>query len=206
MAAIEDFDSNIKLSNTIWLDEYYVRLNNKGNKNVSNPRHHGKDPIGDVVNNTVIIIVAIDDNDNILTIPAGTGKILSQETALRLLKDRTVEGSTIITDETQAYNKLVSKLKLKRIAYKSTDHSEETLLEQSNMNNLCSNIEGFFSTFHGVSTKYLNQYLALFRFSKKLSYTTEETRNKILAYFDKTIDSKVKYKFKDLADEKLPWE
>ena len=194
MEALINFDKDIILKGSIWLDEMFIRKNRKGQKNVKKPRSHGKDKIADIIGNSIIIIVAIDDNDNILTIPAGNGKILTQVTAEKLLINKIERKSTIITDDTNAYNTLVTKLNLNRVIYKSCDHSEETLLEQSNINDLCSNIANFFHKMHGIATKYLEQYLALFRFTKKLTYTVgKDTKEKILTFFDETINAKIRY-------------
>ena len=47
---------------------------------------------------------------------------------------------------------------------------------------------------HGIATKYLEQYLALFRFIKKLTYTVgKDTKEKILTFFDETINAKIRY-------------
>ncbi len=130
MASLENFDAKSKLSDRIWLDEMQFSISHKGKRTRENARRHGKDPVKDINTYTVIVIVGIDDNDNIITIAVGTGKVLKQDLAYKYLANRIEEKSTIITDNTNGYNKLIKKLELSHISYKSLDHSEETLLSK----------------------------------------------------------------------------
>lgn len=200
MRTLSEFDYDIKLSGKIWIDEFQISTNYKGRTFSGNrpQRYHGKDPVNSVNDDIVLILLAIDENDNIITEVAGIGKILKQETANKILENRIVRGSTIVTDFTNAYNQLVVNLELNHIKYKSVVHSEDILLEQYPMNDLCSNLAGFLYKFHGVKTKYLQNYLDLFRFEKKLKYTTEEFKEKILQMFDKTVSTRIKLKLRDL--------
>ena len=130
MASLENFDAKSKLSDRIWLDEMQFSISHKGKRTRENARRHGKDPVKDINTYTVIVIVGIDDNDNIITIAVGTGKVLKQDLAYKYLANRIEEKSTIITDNTNGYNKLIKKLELSHISYKSLGHSEETLLSK----------------------------------------------------------------------------
>lgn len=200
METVEDFEEGMILSGTIWIDEYQMSSNSKGRKfEFSRPqRHHGNDPVDSINDDCVTILLAIDDNDHIFAKFTNYGKNITSQLILDNLKDRIQEGSTIITDFNTVYNELVELLKLKHIDYKSKDHSEETLLEMSTMNNLCSNLTEFFDRFHGIKDKYLNKYLGLFIFLKHLKYTEEDNRQKIYKAFIKAVNSRCKLKLRDL--------
>lgn len=189
MESLEDFQKDVILSGTIWLDEYQIKRNSKGKVfELNRPkRQHGKDAVDSIIDDTAIILLGIDDYDNIIAQFIGYGKVLKQEDAYNALINKIKKGSTVILDCADGYNTIIKELNLNVRYYKSLDTSEETLLEKKNIDDLCSNLADFFYKFHGVKDKYLQSYLNYFVFLRFLQYKESYIVDKIINTFSKAI-------------------
>lgn len=199
---LKDIQKDIKLKNTIWLDEFQTRRNCKGpGFNLIRPkREHGKDSIYSITDDSIIILLGIDDNDNIIAKFIGYGKTLEQDVAYKNLREIVEPKSTIITDFTFGYNTLISNLNLNVKSFKSTDLSSEALLEKKSMDDLCSNLSDFLYGFHGIKDKYLQDYLNYFVFLRYLKYHEEKMTDKIINTFSKAVTEGYTLRLKDLYE------
>ena len=165
------------LSRNVELDEYYVSINLKGTKKDKMPRaskkrkKHGTGKQG-INHHQVCITSGVDDSDNVFFEVAGTGSVTTDMINDTVVNE--IQNSTkIITDCKSSYERCAkdNHWNLKQVKSSSYKDSEGNTL--ANINSLHSQLANFLSTFHGVSTKHLQQYLDWFVFSKYQTYHVE---------------------------------
>ena len=110
----------------------------------------------------VCVLTALDDDKSLFIAPIAMGKTSSND-LIRSIGKAASPGSTLITDSSFAYKTLSSYCKLNHVAIPKGQHSFKNFNIQK-INNLHGNIKRFISVYRGVSTKYLANYLALFKY------------------------------------------
>lgn len=110
----------------------------------------------------VCVLTALDSNSSVFISPIAMGKPSSND-LIRSVGKVITPGSTLITDSLFAYKTLSSYCKLNHIAIPKGQHSVKNFNIQK-INSLHSNIKRFIRVYRGVSTKYLANYLALFKY------------------------------------------
>lgn len=107
------------------------------------------------------ILVAVDRKKNVVSQIYGTGKISSQNVK-DILGCRVKAKSVIITDGCRAYNDFAEENNFELIKLVKTH--KQGIYHINNVNNYHSLLKEFLRQFKGISTKYLNKYLAWFKF------------------------------------------
>lgn len=111
---LENSQSNVVLSGTVWLDETYYSL-----KLRDRIRDENGNLLRGLSRNQICIGVATDKKHTICFFE-GFGKP-SQKRSYETFKDHIASGSTLIHDKEKAHKKLIEKLELKCVSYSSSD-------------------------------------------------------------------------------------
>ena len=95
--------------------------------------------------------------------------IVSKADLERVMKDLDLSGKTILTDKETSMIAYMKTLKsVNHLTFKSSDIKkgilENTKIHNNNINSMMAKIGFWFKNFHGISTKYLDNYLKWFRF------------------------------------------
>ena len=204
--AIKDYQEVIELSGEIQIDETYFLLNMKGPwKKKSMPRfpkkkggpgvHRG------VSNEQVCVLVAIDENDQVLTSIIGQGNPRKEDIA-RLVKGKIKQGSSIVTDSKSAYRNVALSLGCSLTQIPSGSYTKD-VYNLGIINQYHSELKTWFKRFRGVSTKHLENYLMLFRFMRYMNYQTPSNHHpyEALKY---AISNLVKIKTSEISRKPFP--
>lgn len=111
---LENSQSNVVLSGTVWLDETYYSLMLR-----DRIRDENGNLLRGLSRNQICIGVATDKKHTICFFE-GFGKP-SQKRSYETFKDHIASGSTLIHDKEKAHKKLIEKLELKCVSYSSSD-------------------------------------------------------------------------------------
>lgn len=111
---LENSQSNVVLSGTVWLDETYYSLMLR-----DRIRDENGNLLRGLSRNQICIGVATDKKHRICFFE-GFGKP-SQKRSYETFKDHIASGSTLIHDKEKAHKKLIEKLELKCVSYSSSD-------------------------------------------------------------------------------------
>lgn len=150
------------LDGMIEADETYVLDSQKGIRvTTRKPRKHGEPATKRGLSNELMCIcVAADRNGNVTARCVNRAKP-SSENIVEAIGDRIAEASVFQCDGAAAYNRLVEMKRCTKVVLSS--HSEYSKVYHLNtVNGLHSRLKEMFNRFHGVSSKYLNRYLAMF--------------------------------------------
>lgn len=115
-----------------------------------------------ISNEQACIVVAADDEKNLIAKPVSVGR-LETEDVKKLLSGHFDSDSTLITDSHSAYPILAKSENIRHVQIKADKHTEGRY-NLANVNGIHSQIEKFMpeSAERIPATKYLNQYMALF--------------------------------------------
>lgn len=115
-----------------------------------------------ISNEQACIVVAVDDEKNLIAKPVSVGRLETAD-AKKLLSGHFDNNSTLITDSHSAYPVLASNENIQHVQIKADKHTEGRY-NLANVNGIHSQIEKFMpeSAERIPATKYLNQYMALF--------------------------------------------
>jgi len=168
----------------IEFDEFYVPESFKGNHKKSDfkmPRTSRKN--GEAVKkrglscDQIAVMTAITDNGDFFYEIACRGNITG-DIAESIIKDKVSSGAIVSTDKHHAYVRVFRKVKVKcHIAYDSKSHKG-----LGHINALHGKIRGFLRRFNGVSTKWLPQYLAWFKWLESFTGTHTDRVYKALGH------------------------
>lgn len=203
ISCLKETKNKDKLTGDIELDEYYLPVNLKGTKpskmpRLSKPRRkHGTGTSG-ISGHTVCVTSGIDENDNMIFKVAGSGNVTSnmiKDTIANKIQDST----KIITDCKSSYESIAKENNWNLKQVKSKCYTDKEGNNLASINSLHSELTLFLSSFHGVSTKHLQEYLDWFAFSKYQNYSIdymEQSDN-----FEKnTITKSTNIKFSNVCD------
>lgn len=125
-------------------------------------RYNTKHYKSGISNEQACIVVAVDDEKNIIAKPVSVGRLETTD-AKKLLSGHFDNDSTLITDSHSAYPVLANSENIKHVQIKADKHTEGRY-NLANVNGIHSQIEKFMpeSAERIPATKYLNQYMALF--------------------------------------------
>ena len=157
------------LEGVIEMDETYFNESFKGNHNKSTfvmpraPHKRGKSLVYRRVNKEkVCIVTALDSNSSISINMCCLGPSRSSD-LIRVFENKVNKNSLLVTDSHKSYKKLAS--------YFILNHKEiptgKRFIDEYNLKRskiLHRKIKGFMYIYKGVSTKYLQNYLSLFKF------------------------------------------
>lgn len=162
LAFLEEAVKSNQLNGLIEADETYVLEGHKGiHETGRKPRNHGETATKrGLSNEQMCICVATDRDGNVVAKCVNRAKP-SSENIKAAIGDSIVENSVFQCDGATAYNKLVTEKSCIQVVLKS--HADYNKVYHLNtVNSLHSRLKEMLSHFNGVSTKYLNRYLAMF--------------------------------------------
>lgn len=163
---------NDKLSGIVEIDETFIRESQKGNRNLNRlPRNktHGK--FSKIKNKRGLssdqagVLVAIDRNNNIISKFYGLGKITDTQ-IYNILHNKIDKNSILITDGYVPYKSFAfdENFEIKQCI---SGRPISKMYHINNCNSYHSYLKEFLKKFKGISTKYIDEYLAWFKFIKQ---------------------------------------
>lgn len=167
------------------MDETFVAESFKGNHMKSGfvmprpPRKRGKQvKKRGISNEQVCVATAIDRNNDLIIEMVCKGRVRHNDLE-RLYKGHICENSIICTDSHKSYIQFATDLKLdhKRIM---RGHYKNGIYHINHINSLHSKFKEWMLRFHGVSTKFLVNYLYWFKWLQNFSEDKEIIKNKNL--------------------------
>ena len=203
ISCLKSTRTNAKLSGDMELDEYYLSINLKGTKKENMPRaskkrkSSGSSKRG-ISKHKVCVTSGIDECDNIYLELAGTGPVTS-DMIKNTIAAKIVNPKKVITDCKSSYESIAKENKWNLKQVKSGTYVDDDRNNLANINSIHSELTSFLSTFHGVSTKHLQEYLDWFSFLKYLNYSIDYLEQ--ADYFEKcTITKQTDIKFDNVCD------
>lgn len=169
------------VSGTVQMDETFVAESFKGNHKKSGfqlprkarKRGHQVTKRG-LSREQVCVGTAIDRNANLIMGMTGHGRVSCAELE-RLYEGYVTKGSTLWTDGLNSYKKLSKKLKAHHEMVPSGEYAKGDV-NLAHINSLHRRFRGFLEPFHGVSTKFLGNYLAWFRWAEQAKGLRESAK------------------------------
>jgi transposase-like protein len=188
---IVGFMNNDVLEGTVYLDETLV---NKVSKN-PNIEHNPNKKRG-MSNDKINIACAIDNNSNTIIKVSEYGRIKAN-TLIDIYKGNIKPNSVVVSDSLRSYHKLMKELDViwKKIPSKKKCIDEYNL---DPVNHLHALIKDFLYKYKGVSEKYLQGYLGLFKLVRETSKSA--AFNAIEGIFSKIIGTLGHIRCKDIDD------
>lgn len=175
--ALENIYNIVKLKGIVQVDEKYFRISFKGTKHekmLRKTRHSGSQDLKIGINKELAcVVVAIDENDNIIIEVVGNGPA-STEMLEKGLGGKIEKGSILVTDSKSSYIKFAqnNSLILKQIP--DGEYNVEDIYNLSEVNELILELENYITNIKkGVSTRHLQQYCNFVKYRKILKYTIE---------------------------------
>ncbi len=159
LAVLENKFMNDTLKGIVEVDETFLLESHKGIK-IEDDDKKIKRKRG-ISNQQVGLLVAVDRNHNIISQKYGNGKIQTQNVKT-ILRNRIEEKSVLVTDGCTAYNEFASDNSFELI--KLVKIRKNGIYHINNCNAYHSCLKNFLRTFKGISTKYLDRYLAWYKF------------------------------------------
>lgn len=158
----EAFKGGELLEGVIEMDEAYVLESQKGVPvTTRKPRRHGETAVKRGLSDEHYCICVAADRDRHIAVCCVNRGNPSAENIEEALSARIDESGIILCDGKRAYNKLIHAKKCEKIVLKS--HQDYTKAYHLNtVNGLHSRLKDMLYRYRGVSSKYLNRYLALF--------------------------------------------
>lgn len=189
--ALENVYNSVKLKGIVQADEKYFRISFKGTKHEKMPRktrHSGSQDLKVGINKELAcVVVAIDENDNIIIEVVGNGPA-STEMLEKGLGGKIEKGSILVTDSKSSYIKFAknNNLILKQIP--DGEYNVEEIYNLSEVNELILELENYITYMKKeVSTKHLQQYCNFVKYKKILKYTIEYLERNEKMYKDSII-------------------
>ena len=172
---LEDYQKNIVLSGTVWLDEtYYPVISSHIDRKEDGTKYRG-------LSHNQICIGAATDKRNTICFVEGVGKP-SQKKSLETFSNHIAPGSTLIHDKETAHKQLVSALNLVSQAYAADDL--KGLKDRDNpldpVNNVHDFLKKFLNAHSGFNRDSLQDYLNLFTFVRNPPYEMLEKVERIV--------------------------
>lgn len=172
---LENYQENIILSGTIWLDEtYYPVINAKIDRKEDGSKYRG-------LSHNQICIGAATDKRTTICFVEGFGKPSQQKTS-RTFTSHIANGSTLIHDKEITHKKLVSELNLITQNYSAKEL--KGLKDCDNpldpINDVHDMLKKFLNAHSGFSRERLQDYLNLFAFMRNPPFDSLEKVEKVL--------------------------
>lgn len=162
LAFLEKAVQDDMLSGLIEADETYILEAQKGiHVTGRKPRKHGETATKRGLSREQMCICVAADRDNHIAARCVNRAKPSAENIKGAIGDRIAENSVFQCDGATAYNKLVEEKNCVKVVLNShTDYNK--VYHLNTVNSLHSRLKEMLKHFNGVSTKYLNRYLAMF--------------------------------------------
>lgn len=172
---LEDYQQDIILSGSVWLDEtYYPVINSQIDRKDDGSKYRG-------LSHNQICIGAATDKRNTICFVEGVGKP-SQKKSLQTFSSHIAHGSTLIHDKESAHKKLVSALNLVSEDYPASELKGLKDLDNplDPINDVHDRLKKFLNAHSGFNRDSLQDYLNLFAFMKNPPYDSLEKVEKLV--------------------------
>lgn len=167
---------NAMAGDRVEIDETYFRDSYKGYRKGTMPRparKSGKKAAKRGLSKQQVCVVAgIDDTGASFLVVSGRG-MLGKERAYKVLNGRIGKGALVVTDKAEVYPAVLERL---GATLERTDATEHAI---NHINSLHARLKDFMHGFKGVSTKYLQFYLAWFQWTDAFKSEPTEQRGTI---------------------------
>lgn len=184
-----------KLGGEVQCDELELAQSSKGERNLKRPaRKRGGDfkrNEKEQKNTTVQVITAV-DNSGVKMMKAVETKRLTKQQISQALAAKLERNSTLITDEHPSYKAFAKDKKTithKTFIAKEHQGKGDKKVNLQQVNQTHSEVRKFLDRFHGVSTKYLQNYLNWYLNQKKIA----NLNNQLQQWFYGIVGSQVAY-------------
>jgi transposase-like protein len=161
-------------------DDFFILESQKGNKKLDRePRKRGKKASKRGVSNEQIAVIATcDRSDNTDIQVVATGRITTQNIE-EVLENKTENVEVLCTDSHRSYTSYAKKKKLthKKIKVSKGQRVSEKVYHVQNVNNKISRLRDWMQGFHGVATKYLQNYLNWFMVLEKIKHNNNKVES-----------------------------
>ena len=184
--ALSHAGNDTELSGIVEADELFFPVSYKGNSQhfedcqERRPRRRGGEVHTKGLSDELVCVpCAVDDKGNAASLVAKLGKC-SKKALEKVLKERIVPGSTVCSDGEGSYTGFAKENDLKLVKIKGGRKSIGQFNIQR-INNYHTQLRNFLVPFHGVSTKYLNNYLI---WNNAVEYCKKYLENKLTLMLD----------------------
>lgn len=161
---LEEKFMNDNLGGIVEADETFILVSHKGRHidGTYGRRRGGSSKYRGLSHQQAGILVAIDRNKNLISKVYGFGKISGAQ-VVSVLSKRIDKNSLLITDGCNAYSEFAyyEGLQLKQL---KAGRAIGSGIHLNTVNSYHSRLKRWLCNFNGISTKYLNEYLAWFKF------------------------------------------
>ena len=157
------------LNGIVEADETYFRLSYKGKKKdmPRPPRKRGKPVMKrGISKEQVCVLTAIDRTKQTMMEPVCLGRITTRHVEAAL-GPHIAPDSMLVTDGHAAYPDFARRNGMTHHALDSRVSADNRSIHLQNVNSLHSQVKRFMKPFNGVATKYLDNYMAFYRWTKK---------------------------------------
>ena len=205
--ALDELNCDVKLGGIVQADEKYIRINLKGtpsNKMPRPSRHNGSTNLtSGISKDQICVIVALDENDNLIIRVAGNGNA-STNMISKVLNGKINSGSTLVTDSKNSYDKFAELNNLKLIKIAAGMHKQDNY-SINDVNQIMSEIETYLNIKRGISTRHLQHHMNFIQYRKKIKYTIEYLDRNEKMYVD-AISLKIRLKSNDVYSTPMPFD
>lgn len=186
--ALQEMAGKVRLSGTVEADETFFSVSYKGNHRSASgfamPREAhkrgGEVHTKGLSSEKVCVVCAIDEENIPIAKAAKTGKI-SSECVEKVLSDRLGPDTILCTDQEKAYHLYTQTHQIEWIPM-DTDRRTNGIYGIQRINAYHSRLKGFLSRFRGVSSKYLDNYLAWYNLMFCCTKEKEEAKRMTMGY------------------------
>lgn len=177
LSALEKIDFSA-FSGIVEIDETYFLISNKGQKTGlirKARRRGGASKYRGISHEQVCVLVARDREKSTYSKVIGMGRIVTKQLDEAIGK-KLNKNNIICTDSWRAFSTYAKEKGLEHYRFKS-DGKERVkgLFHIQNVNSYHGRLKGWLYRFRGVSTKYLNNYLAFFNFLEIVKNKSDDT-------------------------------
>lgn len=164
--ALKTFLNTIICSGEVQGDEKFFKINLKGTKPNKMPRYSKKrssSGSAGISNHLICVLTLKDEMDNLVLKIGGLSRV-SNQMLENNLTNKISPSSKLTTDSASAYIKFCKENNLIHIAIPSGKYIDKYGNNLADINGVHSQLEIWFSKFHGVSTRHLQEYLDWFAY------------------------------------------
>lgn len=193
-ALVHEMNNKESLEGIVELDELSVNISYSGNHKKQDPdkkiprepykrgRKKSRSKHKDEVTDSIQIASAIDRTGNIFLKVAKIGTtVLDTETMKDVYSNVLENASVLCTDGLFAYRELSSYCNLEHHAFKSNSKERRGVFHINNINYVHSRIRKYMRKHTGISSKYLNEYLAIIAYS--IRYKSNDLHDDFVHFF-----------------------
>lgn len=182
MNAMVNEMKNKQLEGIVEIDEMSINISYSGNHKKHNEVEMPRNPYyrgrkGHVfskdteITDNIIVATAVDRQGNIFTKVAKIGTtILDVDTIKNIYEPHLKKATTLCTDGLMSYKLLAKEINVEHKAFPTKSKEKRGIYHINNVNYIHSKIKEYFRNHNGISSKYLDEYLALisYRLGNKL--------------------------------------